>query len=159
MRLSEASESYLTVRVQEGFSRYTIDAYRLQHALLIRDVGDIDIQDVTLQLLRNHLNHDGHLKSTSISHKIRAIKSLFNWLFEEQLIDRNPTLKLTEPKRGKRVPKALTMEKLELVRDACSTPLEHALIEFSFATGCRVAEIQRINRTDIDWQRGAVTVQ
>ena len=36
--------------------------------------------------------------------------------------------------------------------------MEHALIEFFFASGCRVAEIQRLNRNDIDWQRGAVNV-
>ena len=28
---SEASESFLSVRTQEGFSRYTISAYQLQH--------------------------------------------------------------------------------------------------------------------------------
>lgn len=71
---------------------------------------------------------------------------------------RNPTIKLKEPKQGKRVPKALTIEELELLRDSCEDTLEHALIEFFFASGCRVAEIQRLNRGDIDWQRGAATV-
>ncbi len=158
MRLSEASNTLLIVRAQEGFSPHTIDAYRLQHQLLVRDVGDLDIKDVTLHILREHLSHQGHLKPTSIGHKIRAIKSLFNWLVEEELLLRNPTLKLNEPKRGKRVPKALTIEELELLRDSCSSSLEHALIEFFFASGCRVAEIQRLNRNDIDWQRGAVNV-
>ena len=158
MRLSEASETFLSVRAQEGFSRYTINAYRLQHELLVRDIGDLDIEDVTLQILRDHLNHHGHLKPTSVGHKIRAIKSLFNWLVEEELLLRNPTLKLNEPKRGQRVPKALTIEELELLRDSCRNALEHALIEFFFASGCRVAEIQRLNRNDIDWQRGAVNV-
>jgi hypothetical protein len=39
MSLSEASETFLSVRAQEGFSRYTINAYRLQHQLLVRDIG------------------------------------------------------------------------------------------------------------------------
>lgn len=158
MRLSEASNTFLSIRTQEGFSPHTINAYRLQHRLLVRDVGDVDIEDVTLQILREHLNRHGHLKPTSMGHKIRAIKSLFNWLVEEELLCRNPTLKLSEPKRGKRVPKALTVEELELLRDSCRSTLEHALVEFFFASGCRVAEIQRVNRDDIDWQRGAVKV-
>lgn len=158
MRLSEASISFLSVRTQEGFSRSTILAYRLQHQLLERDIGDIDISDVTLQILREHLQHNSHLKPASLGHKIRAIKSLFNWLFEEELLLRNPTIKLHEPKRGKRVPKALTIEELELIRDSCRNALEHALIEFSFASGCRVAEIQRLNRSDINWQRNAANV-
>jgi integrase/recombinase XerD len=158
MYLSEASEAFLTVRSQEGFSQYTISAYRLQHELLVRDIGDLDIQDVTLQVLRDHLSHHGHLKPASLGHKIRAIKSLFNWLVEEELLLRNPTLKLNEPKRGKRVPKALTIEELELLRDSCVNALEHALVEFFFASGCRVAEVQRLSRNDIDWQRGAANV-
>ena len=158
MRLSEAIESFLTVRRQEGFSRHTIDAYQLQFRILIRDIGDKEIQDVDLQLLRHHLSNHEHLKASSLGHKIRAIKSLFNWLLEEELLSRNPTLKLSEPKSGKRIPKALTIDELELLRDACESSLEHALIEFSFATGCRVAEIQGLNRQDVDWQRGAVMV-
>jgi integrase/recombinase XerD len=158
MRLSEASGTFLAVRRQEGFSAHTIDAYRLQHQMLIRDIGDLDIQEVTLDVLREHLRHNGHLKASSMGHKVRAIKSLFNWLFEEGGMERNPTLKLSEPKVGKRIPKALTIDELELLRDSCQSALEHALVEFSFATGCRVAEIQRLNRADIDWQRAAVTV-
>jgi hypothetical protein len=53
MRLSEASEAYLEVRHQEGFSSHTINAYRLQHKILIRDIGDLDLCQVTLQLLRD----------------------------------------------------------------------------------------------------------
>jgi integrase/recombinase XerD len=158
MNLSEASGAYLSVRRQEGFSSHTINAYRLQHEILIRDIGDLDVQEVTLQVLREHLSHNGHLKASSMGHKVRAIKSLFNWLFEEGSLERNPTLKLSEPKIGKRIPKALTMDELELLRDSCQSTLEHALVEFAFATGCRVAEIQQLNRTDIDWQRRAVTV-
>lgn len=158
MRLSDASNTFLEVKGQEGFSAYTLYAYRLQHELLIRDIGDLDVAEVTLQLLRAHLSHHSHLKPASLGHKIRAIKSLFNWLMEEELLLRNPTLKVNEPKRGKRVPKALTIEELELLRDSCRSSLEHALVEFSFASGCRVAEMQRLSRGDIDWQRSAVTV-
>jgi integrase/recombinase XerD len=158
MRLSEASETFLEVRHQEGFSSHTINAYRLQHKILIRDIGDLDLCQITLQLLRGHLSHNGHLKAASMGHKVRAIKSLFNLFYEEGALERNPALKLTEPKVGKRIPKALTIDEWELLRDSCQSALEHALVEFAFATGCRVAEIQQINRTDIDWQRRAVTV-
>ncbi len=158
MFLSEASALFLRVRTQEGFSRYTIKAYQLQYQLFIRDVGDLNIQEVNLLHFRIHLDHHGHLKPSSLGHKIRAFKSLFHWLIEEELIQKDPTVKLNEPKQGKRIPKALTMEELELLRDSCETALEHALIEFSFASGCRVAEIQRLNRNDIDWQRNSTKV-
>ncbi|WP_237716502.1 site-specific integrase [Alicyclobacillus hesperidum] len=94
MRLSVASDRFLTVRAQEGYSPYTIRAYRLQHTMLIRDLGDVDIDTVTLDQLREHLNHHMNLKPASLGHKVRAIKSLFKWLVEEEYLLRNPTLKL-----------------------------------------------------------------
>ncbi|GMA63745.1 tyrosine-type recombinase/integrase [Alicyclobacillus fastidiosus] len=113
---------------------------------------------MTLNILRDHLSHHEHLKPSSLGHKIRSIKSLFGWLVEADLLVRNPTLKLKEPKQGKRDPKALTIDELELLRDSCNSSLEHALVEFFFATGGRISEIQRLNRNEIDWHRGAVTV-
>ncbi len=158
MRLSDASNRYLTLRAQEGYSPYTVKAYRVQHRLLIKDIGDVEIDTVTLEQLREHLQQHMHLKASSLGHKVRAIKSLFKWLVEEDLLVRNPTMKLKEPKLGKRVPKALTIDELEMLRDSCTSVLEHALVEFFFATGCRVGEIHKLDRSAIDWQRGCVNV-
>ena len=158
MRLSEASQRYLATRTQEGFSPHTIRAYRLQHQILIREVGDVGLAAVTLDLLRTHLTHHGHLRSSSLGHKIRAIKGLFRWAEDEGICVPSPARKLKEPKLGQRVPKALTMDELEWLRDACRTTLEHAVVEFFFATGCRVGEAVRLNCRDVDWQRGRVVV-
>ena len=158
MRLSEASQRYLATRTQEGFSPHTIRAYRLQHQILIREVGDVGLAAVTLDLLRIHLTHHGHLQSSSLCHKIRAIKGLFRWAEDEGICVPSPARKLKEPKLGHRVPKALPMDELEWLRDACRTTREHAVVEFFFATGCRVGEAVRLNRRDVDWQRGSVVV-
>ncbi len=158
MRLSEASTRYLTVHWQDGYSPYTLNAYGLHHRLLIRDLGDLEVAAVTLDHLRTHLAHQDHLKPSSLGHKIRAIKSLFHWLEDEDYCVPNPTRKLKEPKLGQRVPKALTLDELEWLRDACRTTRDHALVEFFFATGCRVGEVVRLNRQDIDHDRHAVLV-
>lgn len=159
MLLSEASDLYLRTKEQEGFSSYTINAYRIQQSLLIRDIGDIEIKDVTLQQLRDHIRKEAaHLKTSSVAHKTRAIKSMFAWLLYEEHTEKNPALKLREPKLDQRIPKALTVEEMELLRDSCETTLEHALIEFFFATGARVGEVFRINRADINFERHSVVV-
>jgi len=48
MRLTEASHRYLTVRQRDGYSAYTLTAYRFQHHALIRDLGDPDVRRLTL---------------------------------------------------------------------------------------------------------------
>ena len=98
MLLSEASKLYLNTKEQEGFSSYTINAYRIQHSLLIRDIGDVPIHDVTLRLLRDHIQRESkHLKASSVAHKVRSIKSMFAWLLYEEYIEkkalRNTVLK------------------------------------------------------------------
>ena len=65
MRLSVASNRYLTLRAQEGYSPYTIRAYRVQHDLLIRDIGDVDT--MTLSRLREHLQQHMHVKPSSLA--------------------------------------------------------------------------------------------
>ncbi len=158
MHLSEAAEAFLAAKRLEGFSPYTLKAYRLQYDILIREVGDLALEDVTLQILRGHLSQHAHLKPASIGHKVRSIRSFFGWLVEEEHLVRSPALKLREPKIPDRVPKALTVDEVELLRDSCASPLEHALIEFFFATGCRVGEAHRLNRNAFDWQRRSVVV-
>ncbi len=132
MRLTEASRRYLMIRQQDGYSSYTLTAYRFQHQALIRDLGNPDVTTITLEDFRRHLGQYPHLQPASLGHKIRAIKSLFRWLEDEDLCVPNPTRKLKEPKLGQRVPKALTVDELEWIRDACVTTQDHALVEFFF---------------------------
>jgi integrase/recombinase XerD len=158
MRLSQAAEAYVAVRRTEGFAATTLAAYTLQIRLLIRDVGDIELSEVTLQMLRDHLARFPHLKPTSIAHKVRCLRSMFGWWTAEELVVRNPAAKLREPKLPERVPKALNVEEVEELRDACRTVQEHALVEVFFATGARVSEICGLNRNAVDWQRRAMIV-
>lgn len=82
----------------------------------------------------------------------------FKWLHEEETLLRNPAVKLKEPRLPHRIPKALSIEEVELLRDACESLLEHALIEFFFATGCRVGEIHGLNQDKLDWTRRSAVV-
>ena len=41
----------------------------------------------------------------------------------------------------KRILKFLTEREIEHLRDACFTPIEKALFEFIFSTGCRIEEV------------------
>lgn len=158
MRLSEAAEAFLGTKRLEGLSPRTIDGYRFHIGHLCRALGDPQLEDVTLQHLRDHLASKAHLKPASVAGKVRCFRSLFKWLAEEEVLVKNPTLKLKEPKLPDRVPKALSVEEVELLRDACRTIQEHALVEFFFATGGRVGELVALNRNAIDWQRAAVLV-
>ena len=157
--LTSCVRMYLRARKLDGYSDKTLYSYRLHLKRLIVDLGGGTLIDtVKLEHLRTHLMSLTHLQTSSLANKVRALKAFFKWLYEEETLDRNPALKLREPRLPTRIPKALSMEEVELLRDACEDVLEHALVEFFFATGCRVSEIHQLDRIDLDWPRRSVVV-
>ena len=86
---------------------------------------------ITLETLREYIAgpaSEGRKLST-IAHRIRMLRSFLSWLVEEGHIGKSPAARLREPKLPARIPKPLPFEDLELLRDACRTAREHALID------------------------------
>ncbi|GAE37697.1 tyrosine-type recombinase/integrase [Halalkalibacter akibai] len=159
MQISEIWNGYCSDKHIEGYSSKTLKAYHLQSKLLIRYYGDIELNNLTTERLKHYLVQEGgDLKPVSLGHRIRFIKSIFRWAHEEGLISSNPAAKIKEPKVGKRIPKFLTEKEIELLREACHTPMEHALFEFMYSTGCRIGEIATLNRNGIDFMTRSAIV-
>jgi integrase/recombinase XerD len=159
MLLSEASRLYIADKQIEGFSPTTLKGYRIQHKLLVQHFGDIELDEITLPGLKTYLvEKGGHLKASSLGMRIRALRAFFRWAAEEGYCSANPARKLKEPKLGKRVPKALSEEDTVGLQEGCRTPLEHAMVEFMYSTGCRIGEVQRLNRNSINWDQRSCIV-
>ncbi|AOV07073.1 tyrosine-type recombinase/integrase [Sporosarcina ureilytica] len=159
MLLSEAWEKYQFDKRIEGYSPLTLKMYGFQCNLLKRYFGDVIMGDITTENLKKYLGEaGGHLKPSSLGHRVRFIKSLFKWAHEEGFIFKNPAAKLKEPKLGKRIPKYLSKHEIELLREGCYTSLENALFEFFYSTGCRIGEIAKLNRNDINFAGNSVIV-
>lgn len=159
MNLKELWELYYQDKTLENFSIKTLKGYKTQCNLLIRYFGNKDIQKITVFDLKQYLiERGGHLKPSSLGMRIRFIRTFFRYASDEGYIISNPTVKLREPKLGKSIPKALNEEEIEYFREACSSNLEKALTELFFNTGCRVSEIQQLNKEDIDWENRSCIV-
>lgn len=159
MLLTEAWQLYVADKQIEGFSPATLKGYKIQHTLLVRHFGDIDVETITLPDLKNYLiEKGGHLKPSSLGMRIRFIRAFFRWATDEGCCVANPARKLREPKLGQRVPKALNEEDTVMLQEGCKTPLEHALINFMYSTGCRIGEVYRLNRNAIDWENRSCIV-
>lgn len=95
---------------------------------------------------------------SSIAKKLSVLKSFFSWLADEEIIQKDPTRRIKSPKKEKRLPNALTIEELEMLREACTTYRERSLVEVLYATGGRLSEVQALNRNDIDWQNKSAKI-
>ncbi len=145
--LTTAIRSYLEAKRLDGYSPRTLYSYRrqLQH-LAVHLGSDTLVDRIRLEYLRPYLSSFTHLKTSSLANRVRVVKVFFKWLHEEEVLLRNPAVKLKEPRLPHCIPKALSTEEIELLGDACKSPPEHALTEFFFATGCWVGEFHALDQ-------------
>lgn len=159
MLLSEAWPLYQADKEFLDYSKHTLKAYALYHRLFIKWIGDRELNEVTYFDMKRYLSElSKRLKPNSLVTRIRHLKSFFRWAHEEGYVDRNEASKLKEPKLPPPRPKPLTMYEIESLRDACEIPLERSIIELMYATGCRIGEVVKINKADIDWEMRTIPI-
>ncbi|MBP1991514.1 tyrosine-type recombinase/integrase [Paenibacillus eucommiae] len=159
MNLSELWRVYEADKRIQGFSPKTLKPYVLQHKMLMLELGDLEISEITLTMLKEYLAKQAdRLKPSSLGHRIRFVRSLFRYAYEETYLNSNPSLKLREPKLDKRIPKFLIEEDVIHLKISCQSLRERALLEFLYCTGCRVGEVEKINIEDLNWENRSAIV-
>ncbi|MCD6556760.1 MAG: tyrosine-type recombinase/integrase [Bacteroidales bacterium] len=104
------------------------------------------------------------LSAKSINRKLSTLRSFYNFLLRENLIDSNPILKITRLKTEKKLPEFISDKKMELLLDSpvFSDDFEgvrnHLIIEMLYGTGMRRAELINLSVKDIDLNKQNVKV-
>lgn len=155
--LADKIQLFISSKKLEGLSSNTLKDYQLE-LKKFSDVVKKRTEDIRPADIRLYLGGFPHLKMSSLSRKLSVLKSFFSWLTFEELIQRDPTTKLKQPKKEKRNPKALSIEELELLRESCRTVRQRAFLEVLYATGCRLSEVHDLNIKDINFQNMSCTV-
>ena len=149
---------YIKVKKLAGYSEQTLKNYEyiLERVatFINKPVATITTNDLRMFLI---VNSEGKKASTINSH-IFYIKAFFSWLELEELIPKSPAKRLETTKLPKRLRKSLNIEELERLRIACIDNRERALVEFLFATGCRVSEVVKCNVEDLDFSSNTLRV-
>ncbi len=149
--IREKVDQFLAAKKLEGLSEITLEGYQLELRIFASHI-DQPIEFITTADLRDYLARFERLKMSSISKKLSVLKSFFAWLADEEIIAKDPARRIKPPKKEQRLPKSLTIEELEQVREGCITSRERALMEVFYATGGRLSEVQQLNQGDINYQ-------
>lgn len=158
MKFTDLWPIYKRDKTIARFSPLTLKGYEIQFNLLSRCAGDIELSEVNVNVIKDYLAELTELKTSSLAARIRFLKAFFTWAHTEGYIDTNPTAGIREPKIRDKKPKFLSDEEILKLKDGCQTLLEKVILEFSFATGCRVGEIHNINHTDIHWDNNSIDI-
>lgn len=149
--LTDKIKLFLSSKRLEGLSPKTLFNYELNLNIFAANVKK-KTTNITSADIRVYLGGFEHLKMSTIGTKLSILKSFFSWLTGEEIIQRDPTAKLKPPRTEKRLPKSLSIEELEMLRESCKTIRQRAFIEILYATGCRLSEIQQLIISDINQQ-------
>lgn len=149
--ISEKIELFISSKRLEGLSEKTLEGYRIELNLFDKYFSKPLVQISTPEI-RQFLAKDKHLKMSTIDKKLSVLKTFFGWLVKEEILLRDPTGKINSPKKAQRLPKALSVDELELVRESCETLRERAILEMFYSTGCRLSELANMKISDISVQ-------
>lgn len=101
--------------------------------------------------------HSAQKKKASIARKLATLRTFFQFLVREGVLELNPAKLVSTPKLEKKLPKHLSIE--EAIRFIESPDLEtdlgkrdRAMLELMYATGVRVAELTTLNIADVDFR-------
>ena len=161
--LVDLVEDYLaSLRAERGLSPATITAYRrdlrqyLAHLGTRRPDGAAVASFVAAQ-------HASGLAATTVARRLAAVRGFHRFLVAEGIADEDPTRLVDSPQRPRALPKALTVEETFALLEAPDPAAlggrrDRALLEFLYATGCRVAEAVGLDELDLDLIEGTALV-
>jgi integrase/recombinase XerD len=150
--IEEKLQIYLVFKRLDGLSEKTLKSYENNlitfSSMLRKPLAQINVMDLRMFLAQRCLK----LKPSSTNAQIYILKSFFEWLFDEEYISKNPTLKLKLTKEPIRLRQPLTEEQMEIFTESCKTDREKALTEFLFSSAARLNDAVIINVSNINWQ-------
>jgi site-specific recombinase XerD len=105
-----------------------------------------------------YLKEKGY-KPWTIWSKLTGLKTFFHYCWEEGIIPTNPAKEVPFPHVGEQLPRYLTLEQLNRLRQLLNGRLEErAIIEVLYTTGVRISELCAMKREDIDWSERTIHV-
>lgn len=165
--ISNTAEEFLTwLQVERRFAQSSIISYRSRLKCFVRDVGDIPIEEFTMEHIfkLKQILHQRNNSEVFIGVCLAVIKGLLKYCksnFSTPL-RLNPE-DITIPKRPRREVVFLTSEEIQRFRDSIDTkPIYgmrfRTLVEVLLASGMRISEALSLNRNSIDFSRREVRV-
>ena len=158
------------IRFEKRCSPHTIAAYQNDleqfQTYLFATYGTLSNKDITHEHIRSwmiKLMEDG-MSTKSINRKLSTLKSFFQFLLKKEKIEKDPMLKVTAPKTGKRLPAFVEAEKMEFLLDQVPYPdgfsgrRDQLVMELLYQTGIRRSELIHLQISDIDFQGQLIKV-
>lgn len=149
---------YIAVKTAEGCTKETLYVYRVILEIFFRYIKKIP-QKVTANDIRDFLMYyqrNNNITNRTLDKYRGYICGYFKYMHDYGFITKNISKQVSPIKYEIKHKDVLTDYELELIRQACKTTRELAMVEFLIATACRIGELVKVKITDIDWNNNSV---
>ena len=156
------------MRLEKHLSDNTIDSYMrdlAQFAHYILRMYDVPPKKVEPEMISNYMNRLYELgrEKSSQARALSGIKSFFNYLLLEEIIDSSPAELIEAPKSSRPLPDTLSTEEIDRlissIEDSTTKGLrDRAILEVLYSCGLRVSELCDLKLCDIFFAEGYIRV-
>lgn len=143
---------------------YISDAMQFDQYLKIHSKYNLlEINKTAIITYLSYLQKEGKSIST-ISRNLASLRSLYQYLLNNNFISEDPTFNLKSPKGEKKFPDILTKDEVDLLISQTNASSEkglrdRAIIQLIYSVGLRVSEIIDLNIVDFNLDSGLIKLR
>ncbi|MEN9970784.1 MAG: hypothetical protein RL146_85 [Actinomycetota bacterium] len=167
--LQRSVDGYLRhLTIERGMAKNTLLAYKRdlsKYLEALEKLGITDSTEITEIVVRNFaqsLVSEKGLVATSVARILAAVRGFHKFMLFEGISDNDVSAAVKPPKAPKRLPKAISIQEIELLLKAAGPEpddiagaadiirvRDRAILELLYATGARVSEIVNMDLDDL----------
>jgi len=144
-----------TIRLHDISSRQFFE-YLIGHSIL-------NLAQINHKIIEEYITNAGTRHKNSMEEVLQALKLLFAYLYEENLIEIKPDFGILKPGyRRKAVLPHFTHDEVKLIlsrinQSKAMGKRDYAIVITAIFTGLRIGDIADLKLTDIDWRKHEIT--
>ena len=167
MRIGDAIVDFIQYCLfEKGLTDQSVSSYQNDldvYLSFLQDKNVFLVKDITSDHIKEFLKIRGDSESTStVAHNLTVIKNFHKYLIKENIVKEDVSLFISRPKLQKRLPRALTVEEVDLLLDiTLNTPFDYrnkAMLELMYGAGLRVSELVSLTLNQIDLENGLIRI-
>ena len=143
-------------------TNYQLDLDNYEDYIKLHRLNFKNINYQTIIKYNKYLKEEKKLSSSSLSRHLSTLRSFYNYLLSEGIVDSNPFKLISTPKKPIKLPNYMKYNEFEEMINSCEdNPLgirNRCLLEVLFATGARIGELINIKLRDIDLSNKEIKV-
>jgi len=154
-----AIDQFQAYLARRQFSAHTVASYTSDLRLFFTEVavplGQVSFHEVD-QFVESQQQYSRSW--ATINRRLNALKHFFDFCLDQQLVAGNPVKPSHFVRRGRPLPKALSLEQVQRLFGQINHPMDRALFLVILRCGLRVSEVAQLKLEQIDWEQQALHI-